>query len=600
MLSYEVVPWDERAHVWQVSLVFEHDGTQPLRLSLPNWVPGSYMIRDFARHVVAMAAECDGSAMPIRQISKNSWQLPTQAGRWCVRYRVYAFDVSVRGSFLSPERGFFDGAALLVWLHGRQDECCLLNIRLPERLLQQDWSVATAMPLAECGGSEPGLWCFQAASYAALIDHPVECGRLQRLAFEAEGVAHEIVLSGDYPVFDEVRLQQDVAAVCAAQLRLFAAAAPFERYVFLLHVADEVYGGLEHRASTALLANRLSLPAVGAVSRSDDYVALLGLFSHEYFHAWNVKAIKPQAFEDYDLQQEVYTEQLWAFEGMTSYYDDLMLVRAGVITPERYLTLLAKNLTRVQQGAGRLHQSLAQSSFNAWTKYYKQDENSPNAIVSYYQKGALLALCLDLLIRRRSNGAQSLDDVMRGFYQDYLATGKGLPEGAWQARAQAIVGCDVQAFIQAATEGCTDLPVGECLADAGVALRWLAAPRSEGGQCMQDWPDERVATDFGARRKTQPDGIVLTHVLAGGSAERAGLAARDRIVAINGHAWADFDAHWARAQVGDEVVLHLFRHGVLKQVLMTVQAAAADTAYLRIEAPQRLAEWLQPPTTALA
>ena len=410
MLQYNIAP-QPQAHQWQVCLELEQNTNTSLQLSLPNWVPGSYLIRDFSRHIIQINTNCNGRPARLTQISKNHWQTEAQAGTWQICYTVYAFDLSVRGAYLTEERAFFDGACLFLNVAGYE--------RQPHQVqfeqMPAHWQTATTLPRI-------GEHRFQTASYAELIDHPIELGNIETLTFEAAGIPHCIALSGRYADFDRERLVNDIQKICTAELAMFPAPAPFQEYLFLLHVGDKLYGGLEHLSSTALLADRNSLPAHGMAEPNDDYIQLLGLFSHEYFHAWNVKSIKPAAFMPYQLDSESYTEQLWAFEGITSYYDDLFLVRSGVITPEAYLKLLAKNLTRVQQGKGRLKQTLAESSFTAWNKYYKQDENSPNAIVSYYQKGALAALCLDLLIRQKSRGEHSLDSVMQQHYRDWLDT----------------------------------------------------------------------------------------------------------------------------------------------------------------------------------
>ena len=375
---------------------------------------------------------------------------------------------------------------------------------------------------------------------------------------------------------------------------MFPSPAPFTHYLFLLHVGDNIYGGLEHISSTALLADRHSLPPHGMTDANDAYTQLLGLFSHEYFHAWNVKSIKPAAFAPYDLDRENYTEQLWAFEGITSYYDDLFLARSSTIAPEAYLRLLAQSITRVQQTKGRLKQSLAESSFTAWNKFYKQDENSPNAIVSYYQKGALAALCLDLAIRSKSSGRHTLDSVMQQHYRDWLETWQGIPEKQWQARCQAFTGLDLEDFFQTTLYTTADLPLAELLATIGIGLQWQAQPRSHGGAFLPEPPTETPApaSDFGARFKQNSDHATLTHVFNGGSAENAALCPQDKIIAIDGYACTDLAAQWAQLPIGATARLHYFRTGILYVADITVQAAEADTAVLYITDRELFENWL--------
>ncbi|OSI13351.1 M61 family metallopeptidase [Neisseria canis] len=581
MLYYSLSP-TPKSHLWQITLRYTHKAHTSFVLRLPNWVPGSYMIRDFSRHIISIEADCNGQPALLTQTAKNLWQTEAKAGDWQIHYTVYAFDLSVRGSYLTTERGFFDGACMFLSIEGQEQQPCSLTIdHLP-----QNWHTASTLPCL----SENH---YQAANYAELIDHPFEFGTIETICFQACGIPHRIALSGDYADFDRERLSRDIQKICEAQLQMFPHPAPFKEYLFMLYVGDNIYGGLEHISSTALQTDRKCLPRKHMKEADEDYTLLLGLFSHEYFHAWNVKSIKPAAFLPYRLDSESYTEQLWAFEGITSYYDDLFLVRSGVISPEAYLKLQAKNLTRVQQSKGRTKQTLAQSSFTAWNKYYKQDENSPNAIVSYYQKGALAAMCLDLLIRQRSNGQKSLDNIMCALYQAWLDTGKGLSENEWQQQAEAIVGLDLQDFFQTALFSTNDLPLEACLKSAGIALKWQSAERSHGGALVESFDECRTDTpDFGARFKQNAESITLTHIFNNGSAEHAALCAQDKVIALNGFCCSDFARQWSQLSVGETATLHYFRQGVLKETEITVKAAEADTAFLKIENRQLLEKWL--------
>ena len=582
MITYTLTP-DPKAHQWHITLKFQNPSDSSVILKLPNWVPGSYLIRDFSRHIITISAECDGQPAALSQTAKNIWQTNPKSGHWVIRYTAYAFDLSVRGSFLDTNRGFFDGSCLFFSIEGRLKD----NHSLSFNDLPKKWRIATSMPTT-------GSNTFQTASYHDLIDYPVELGNIEFLDFEAGGIPHRIALSGHYPDFDRDRLVSDIRKICETELAMFPSPAPFTHYLFLLHVGDNIYGGLEHLSSTALLADRHSLPPHGMTDANDAYTQLLGLFSHEYFHAWNVKSIKPAAFAPYDLDRENYTEQLWAFEGITSYYDDLFLARSRTIAPEAYLRLLAQSITRVQQTKGRLKQSLAESSFTAWNKFYKQDENSPNAIVSYYQKGALAALCLDLAIRSKSSGRHTLDSVMQQHYRDWLETRQGIPEKQWQARCQAFTGLDLEDFFQTTLYSTADLPLAKLLATIGIGLQWQAQPRSHGGAFLPEPPTETPApaSDFGARFKQNSDHATLTHVFNGGSAENAALCPQDKIIAIDGYACTDLAAQWAQLPIGATARLHYFRTGILYVADITVQAAEADTAVLYITDRELFENWL--------
>ena len=582
MINYKITP-NPLAHEWHIRLTFRQEHDLETEISLPNWVPGSYLIRDFSRHITTIRAFCNGEYAHLTQVKKNRWHTAPQSGEWEIYYTVYAYDLSVRGSFLTAERGFFDGACLFLQVNGHENSTH--QIEFPT--LPKTWRIATTLP-------QTNVHSFQTTSYHDLIDHPVELGNIEFLDFEAGGIPHRIALSGHYPDFDRNRLVSDIRKICETELAMFPSPAPFTHYLFLLHVGDNIYGGLEHISSTALLADRHSLPPHGMTEANDAYTQLLGLFSHEYFHAWNVKSIKPAAFAPYDLDRENYTEQLWAFEGITSYYDDLFLARSRTIAPEAYLRLLAQSITRVQQTKGRLKQSLAESSFTAWNKFYKQDENSPNAIVSYYQKGALAALCLDLAIRSKSSGRHTLDSVMQQHYRDWLDTRQGIPEKQWQARCQVFTGLDLEDFFQTTLYTTADLPLAELLATIGIGLQWQAQPRSHGGAFLSEPPTETPApvSDFGARFKQNSDHATLTHVFNGGSAENAALCPQDKIIAVDGYACTDLAAQWAQLPIGYTARLHYFRTGILYVADITVQAAEADTAVLYITDRELFENWL--------
>ncbi len=580
MPHYTITPLPHQ-HLFRVQLRFHHAGNEPMRLTLPNWVPGSYMIREFARHIVRIEASCNGLPAQLHTINKNTWQSSeAQAGEWHIEYDVYAFDLSVRGCYLDNERAFFDGAALFFQVASHSSQAHQVELNFPEH-----WQTATALPRI-------GTQLYQAEHYRHLIDCPLEAGTLETLEFTADGIPHRIVLSGHYPDFDRQRLLADTQAICTAQLRFFPTPAPFEHYTFLLHLGDHVYGGLEHRNSTALLADRNWLPENGSPQASPNYTQLLGLISHEYFHAWNVKSIQPAALAQSDLNQEAYTRLLWAFEGITSYYDDLFLVRSGSISPAAYLEQLARTLTRVCRNPGRRLQTLAQSSFHAWDKYYKQNENSPNAITSYYQQGALTALCLDLHIRQHS--PHSLDTVMQALYQDWLTRRQALAETEWEQLAQRITGLNLHPLFNQLIRSTQALPLEDSLAFAGIRLHWLPLSPNHNGGCGK-LPAISPANDFGARFQQNNSDITLSHVLTGSSAEQAGLAPGDRIIALNGYSTTDFAQQWQQQTPGSQATLHYFRHGILHQTQATVHTSHPDTAWLTIENPAALDAWLQPP-----
>ncbi len=521
MISHAVTPHDLHAHQYRVTLSVPHPACEQA-LSLPAWIPGSYLVREFARHLSGMIARQGGRDVGLQQLDKATWLARCEGrGALVVSYLVYAFDTSVRAAFLDVRRGYFNGTSLCLRVEGREAE----PHRLELRGLPAGWQVATTLPAVKVDASGRGV--YEAGDYDELVDHPVELGRFWRGRFEARGVPHEYVVAGALPDFDGERLLADAKRICEAQIDFWhgapalrggapAGRPPFERYVFLHNLVDDGRGGLEHRASTALISPRRDMPQLGKAETSDGYVDLLGLISHEYFHTWNVKRLRPAEFARYDYTQENYTGLLWFFEGFTSYYDDQFLLRSGLIDAARYLRLIARTVSGVLGTPGRKVQSVAQSSFDAWVKYYRADENTPNATISYYTKGALVALALDLTLRGEGRG--SLDDVMRALW---AASGGGPVDEAQIAAALQRVGARSYAKELAAwVHGTDDLPLQRLLGHAGVD--WHAEPAT-------------LAQRLGLRvSESALTGVKLSQVLRGGVAERAGLSAGDELLAVDG------------------------------------------------------------------
>ncbi|HZP86811.1 MAG TPA: peptidase M61, partial [Burkholderiales bacterium] len=480
-VRYRIAPVDPHAHLFEVQCTVEHPHGSGQRFRLPTWVPGSYLVREFARHFVRVTASDRNGVVAITKQAKDLWRADPCTGALTVTAQVYAYDLSVRTAYLDATRGFFNGTAVFLCPEGFESARCEVELVPPTGEAFAHWRVATAMP--SLSAPEHGFGLYTAENYDALIDHPVEMSAFTLARFEAGGARHEIAISGRHEA-DMSRLTVDLQRVCEWQCRLFDAEgkAPFQRYVFLVTALGEGYGGLEHRASTSLICKRDELPRRGMREVSDDYRTFLGLASHEYFHSWNVKRIKPAAFTPYDLAREGYTRLLWAFEGITSYYDDLALVRSGVITLDDYLELLGRTITNVLRTPGRSVQSIAESSFDAWIKFYRADENTPNAVVSYYAKGSLVALALDLLLRRE--GRASLDDVMRALWRRYGRTGVGVAEDGIERVAAEIVGHPLDEFFARYVYGTEDPPLDAWLADFGVKyeLRTAQNATDRGGR----------------------------------------------------------------------------------------------------------------------
>jgi predicted metalloprotease with PDZ domain len=593
-IHYTIVPQDLAAHLFDVTLTVAAPDPEGQVFSLPAWIPGSYMIREFARNIVQIGATSGGKKLALSKLDKHTWIADPCDQPLTLRYSVYAWDLSVRAAHLDQTHGFFNGTSVFLAVEGQEHLPHVVDIRRATDPACKQWRVATSLP--ELKAKRYGFGSYIAADYDELIDHPVEMGDFALATFKAHGVPHDIVITGRVPNLDMARLSADLTKICEAQIALFeprTRRAPMNRYVFMTMAVGDGYGGLEHRASTALICSRNELPVKGREEMTDGYRGFLGLCSHEYFHSWNVKRIKPAAFAPYQLSTEAYTPLLWLFEGFTSYYDDLMLVRSGVIDEADYFKLVAKTVNTVLRGSGRHKQSVAESSFDAWTKFYRQDENSPNAIVSYYAKGALVGMALDLTIRAETGGKKSLDDVMRAlwqrygreFYGDGDNAGRGITDAEAGELFDEVTGLKLKRTIDRYTRGTDDLPLARLLAPFGV-----------------DMADQRKNRKPGLGVRTVRDGndCKLANVYEGGTAHRAGLSAGDVLVAIDGLriSAANLEGVLARYRVGDTVTLHAFRRDELMSVTGKLQADDVPqftlTAQARPLAASRLrSAWLQ-------
>ncbi|QKT02509.1 M61 family metallopeptidase [Ectothiorhodospiraceae bacterium 2226] len=601
-ILYRICPTRPEAHVFEVTLTVAAPEQDGQRLWLPAWIPGSYMIREFARNVVWLRAEAQGRPVPTEKLDKDTWRCAPCAGPLTVTYEVYAWDLSVRAAHLDTTHGYFNGTSVFLAVAGREQQPCEVLIEAPAGEGYRDWRVATT--LARVDAPLWGFGRYRAEDYDDLVDHPVEMGSFALETFEVAGVPHALAVTGRQQG-DLARLARDLQRICTEHVSLFGELPPMERYLFQLTVVGNGYGGLEHRSSTSLLANRDDLPLPGE-GMKPGYRSLLGLCSHEYFHTWNVKRIKPAEFVPYDLQRENYTRQLWAFEGITSYYDDLALVRSGLIELKDYLELLGQTATRVWRGSGRHKQTLEESSFDAWTKFYRQDENAPNAIVSYYTKGALTALALDLTLRRETAGRVTLDEVMRALWIRYGKRGEGVPAGGVEAVAQELVqaagGGDLATFFDQALRSTEDLPLGALLGEVGVQFRLRAAEPGDdrGGKPAAKQGAEAPRASLGVRTAKGQGGARLVHVFDGGAAQAAGLSAGDAVIALDGlrvdH--STLEQRVARLAPDTEVTLHAFRRDELHVVRARLQPPVADVVYLEAqeappaEAAARRAQWL--------
>ncbi len=522
-IAYEVRVADLHAHLFQVRLTVQRPaGLQ--QLSLPVWIPGSYLVREFSKNLQQLQARQGSKTLALKQLDKCSWQVQCTEGKPLVlNYLVYAFDSSVRTAWLDSTRGFFNGTSVFLRVLGQEDVAHALTLLADKKL--PDWHAAIGLAPEKINSR--GFGSYLAADYDELVDSPVELGAFWSGSFVACGVPHRFVVAGAPPGFDGKRLLADTQKICEAEIRFWHGAkagsksankAPHRNYLFMLNAVDDGYGGLEHRNSTALICKRKDLPRLQPQANATDkkasegYTTLLGLISHEYFHTWNVKRLRPAEFTRFDYANENHTELLWFFEGFTSYYDDLLLQRSALIDQATYLTLLGKTINQVLQTPGREIQSVAQASFDAWVKYYRQDENTANATISYYTKGSLVALCLDLTLRQE--GKSSLDAVMRGLWQ--CCHGGPMTEADLLAVLEGLAGRSFSKEIARWVHGKAELPVQALLERQGVAV--------------QQEPSD-LAQRLGLR-VSEGTSIQVKSVLRGSAAEQAGFAAGDEWLAL--------------------------------------------------------------------
>ena len=571
-VHYRVEAASLHAHLYRVTLTVEQPSATQ-RLALPVWIPGSYLVREFSKNLQHLAARQDGKPVTLRQTDKNHWEADCVASSPLVlTYEVYAFDNSVRTAWLDTQRGFFNGTSLCLRVHGQEKRPHAIEVISP----QPHWEAATGLTPHKV--DRRGFGTYLADDYDELVDCPFELGAFWSAQFKVAGVEHRFVVAGAPRSFDGQRLVADTQKICETAIRFWheRKRPPFKHYVFMLNAVDDGYGGLEHRNSTALIAGRRDLPRLGDARQSDGYTTLLGLISHEYFHTWCVKRLRPAEFARYDYDHENYTQLLWFFEGFTSYYDDLLLRRCGLVDDAHYLRLLNKTVNQVMQAPGREVQSVAQASFDAWVKYYRQDENTPNATISYYTKGALVALCLDLTLR--AQGKATLDDVMRALWA--RCKGGPMTEADLSATLKELGGRAYTRELTAWVHGTRELPLQPLLEGAGVQVQEDAAA---------------VQQSLGLRTADSGGVLQVKTVLRGGAAEQAGFAAGDEWLGIEvgGEGW--------RITKLDDLSLYAGPHRKLTAVvardrrllrLELALPAAATTWRLSIGKAERVRAWL--------
>ena len=521
----------------------------PGELFLPTWTAGSYLIREFSRHLSQPVARDAVTGTPLRcwKSSKNRFRvdLPTTTATVVIDYRVYAHELTVRTADCTSAHSFWNHACLLLWPVGRSDLRVAIRVQHPP-----DWELACALPIARLGPTEAAI---EAPNQEAILDVPCLAGRLSRLELDVRGVRHSLVFDGLGPVAPPDRLRRDVAGIVEAAADVFAAPLPYPHYTFLCLFTNRGHGGLEHGESSTLLAARTDF------SPGSAYDEWLGLLAHELFHAWNVKRMRPAEFWSYDYEVENYTPMLWLAEGFTAYYDDLLCRRAGVRSVDSYLGALAKNLNNLWSGHGRFRQSLSEASFDAWIRLYRPDENTRNSTQNYYGNGAVAAMVLDLTIRQLTDGARSLDNAMQHLWRETWLAGRGYTRGDVECALAAAAGCELTSLLRSLVDGPLDPDVRTLLANFGVDVVPVARQGIYLGLSLEN------------------KGTVVSSVAEGGPAYEAGLSPGDEILALDGLRVSQED--WS------EVVESVARADRALRVLVATRGLVEERSLIPTEPP---------------
>ena len=563
-IQFHVRAPDPDDHLFDVEMTLRDpgQGRAHLDVHMPVWSPGSYLVREYPRHLQRLrAADDTGQPRQVRQLDKATWRVECEgADALTLTYEVFSHELAVRTNHLDATHGSFNGVALFLYHPDFLGQPVDLQITPPD-----GWQVF-------CGLERTGATSWRAPDFDTLFDSPVEMGPVEPLTFQVEGVEHRVVIWGQGD-WDAERLTEDMARIVRAHAEMFGGL-PYEHYTFIVHLTDQGRGGLEHHNSTILLFPRDGFrdgppgTELDEQGRPDDsYLEWLRLVSHEFFHVWNVKRIRPARLGPFDYQRENYTRDLWTVEGVTSYYENIGLLRAGLLDGPRFLKLVAEGAHKLAQIPGRHLHSLEDASFNAWVKLYRPDEHTRNSSVSYYLKGELVCFVLDAAIRAHTGGERSFDDVLLALWEHYQDTGAGYDEGDYGRWIQEATGFDPSEIIERYVRGAGPIAWDEALVPVGLRLE-------------RSHSDENQGAWLGARTKEGPSGgAQISAVMTDSPAQRGGLYAGDELIALGrrriGH--DTLDAALRRLAPSQPIRAHVWRRGVLTELTLEPDDRPADT-----------------------
>lgn len=541
-IHFEVSFTEPQAHYADVQMQISGNNQEYLDVKMPVWAPGSYLVREFAKNVEAFtAADAKGNLLAFQKINKNTWRVQTpKKDKIVINYRVYSFEISVRTSFIDASHAFLSPTGIFMYPAGQIQKSATVTVKP-----FQGWTqVSTGLERVQ-----DKAFTYFASNFDVLYDSPIEVGTQDVFEFNAAGVRHEVAMYGGGN-YDKERLKVDMAKIVEETTAVFGEN-PNKHYVFIVHNYANGGGGLEHLNSTVLGASR------NGYTNPSTYEGFLSLVAHEYFHLWNVKRMRPIALGPFNYDEENYTTNLWIAEGFTAYYDNLFVRRAGFTAPDRYLDVLASGMSLVANQPGSTVQSASESSFDAWIKQYRPNENSRNSAISYYDKGAIIAMLMDLEILKATGAKKGLDDVMKAVYDEYYKKlGRGYTDAEFKAVAEKIAGKSFNQFYRDYVDGVKAPEYAQYLAYAGYTIADDFAQRNE--------------SYLGATTVVREGRILVTAVLRGSPAWKYGINVNDEIKSVDGQpidpAPRELDKLIATKPVGSSVQVAIVRDGLAKSL----------------------------------
>lgn len=556
-ISFELSFAEPNAHYVDVKMNISGINKDFIDVKMPVWAPGSYLVREFSKNVEQFTVKGAGEkSASFEKVNKNTWRIATAGSQKIeISYKVYAFEISVRTSFVDDSHAFLSPTGIFMYVDGMLQLPSVVTVRP-----HQGWSKVST-------GLEPVKgkpFTYYASDFDVLFDSPIEVGNQDVFEFTAAGIKHEVAMYGGGN-YDKAKLSADMAKIIEAEMSIFRDM-PNKRYVFIVHNFQSGGGGLEHLNSTVLGASR------DAYNTDKGYKGFLSLVAHEYFHLWNVKRLRPAALGPFDYSTENYTTDLWISEGFTAYYDNLILRRTNAYTPEAYLNILSSDIETVSNQPGAGIQPVAESSFDAWIKYYRPNENSKNTGISYYNKGAVLGMILDLEIINATKGAKGLDDVLKAMYDEYFVKqNRGFTSEEFKVMAEKIGGISLDNFYRDYVHRAAPINFQVHLDHAGLVL-------------VDEYAGLNTPS-LGLTATSKDGKLSVVSVTRAGTAWTDGISVNDEIIAINGNRMSDpagVEKLIANKKVGDKVDVLLSRDGLVRTLSVTLKKE--NKGKFRIEA----------------